>query len=186
MESRFPLVIIDEAQDLSNFREEFAKLIAKSKINVIVFGDVNQNINGGGEWFDKLTATDTKEESYRCPDDNCKWIRNNLDIKIFGNLNNGGINKIKISDVKSYDDSKRFLLYSQNPGKKSLEIEEIIDNWSGPKSTIKKAKGETIESDIVVVGKTLSVKNSYVALTRTTKTAYITFNLTKLKKEIIK
>ena len=173
MEKRFSFVIVDEAQDLKDFREEFVKLISDSKIDVIVLGDVYQNINGGGKWFGDLNATKSKNKSFRCPDNICKWLREKLGIEIYGNQNHGEVIKIHTSDVLKYDDSKRFLLYYS----KSKLNKNIIENWSGPKSTIKKAKGETIDSDIVIIGKKLDFKNSYTAITRTCKTAYITFDV---------
>lgn len=53
-------------------------------------------------------------------------------------------------------------------------MKEIVALWKGPKSTIKIAKGMTIEQDIVIVGKQLSEKNLYTALTRTRQDAYST------------
>lgn len=42
---------------------------------------------------------------------------------------------------------------------------EIIKNWKG-KKTIKKAKGQIIKNDIVIIGESLNVKNLYTAITR--------------------
>ena len=44
---------------------------------------------------------------------------------------------------------------------------EIINNWSGRICTIQSAKGETINEDIVIVGKSLNKKMMYTAATRT-------------------
>ena len=56
LKSRFSYIIIDEAQDLKGWREEFAKLLFDSDIFLLVLGDDNQNINGGGTWFEQLNS----------------------------------------------------------------------------------------------------------------------------------
>lgn len=173
MEIRFSYVIIDEAQDLKSFRENFAKLLPTSNLNLIVLGDDNQNINGGGQWFCNLTANTTKNQSIRCPEENCKWIRDNLNIDIYGNENQGNVQRITINNLTEYDDSRRILLYQAASG----QIKEYIENWHGPKYTIKGAKGETLKEDVVIVGKTMNHKNLYTALTRTTKSAYVMPNI---------
>lgn len=170
LESRFSYIIIDEAQDLKGYREEFAKLIYKSNIKLILLGDDNQNINGGGKWFEKLKADETKQVTYRCTENVCKWIRNNLQIDIYGNQNYGEYKKIKFSETLNYNDGKRVLLYSANTGKNK----EIIENWKGLKETIRKAKGSTIEKDVVIIGESLNRKNLYTAITRTKKNVYST------------
>ena len=170
LEARFSYVIIDEAQDLKGYREEFSKLLYESKIQLILLGDDNQNINGGGNWFESLSADETKNTTYRCTEKICKWIRDNLDIEIYGNLNFGEYKEIKLSEVLNFDDGERVLLYNSSAGKQK----EIIDLWNGEKFTIKKSKGDTIEKDIVIVGATLNKKNLYTAITRTTKNCYST------------
>ena len=85
--SRFYYIIIDEAQDLKNYQEKFVELLHDSKLITFISGDDNQNINGGGDWFAKLQADEIRNKSYRCPDTNCKWIRENLNIDINGNEN---------------------------------------------------------------------------------------------------
>ncbi len=170
--TRFTYIIIDEAQDLKGYREEFAKMIYNSNIKLILLGDDNQNINGGGEWFENLPATKIKFYTYRCSDEICKWIRDYLKIDIHGNDSNGKYIKIKYEDVLSYDDGKRTLLYVSKIGNNK----EIIDNWKGPKETIKKAKGSTILGDIVLIGRTLNKKNIYTAVTRTCGNAYSTIS----------
>lgn len=94
LSSRFNYIIIDEAQDLKGYREKFAKLLYNSKIPLILLGDDNQNINGGGIWFENLSADQIENISYRCPEANCKWIRENLNINISGNSNIGSVNII--------------------------------------------------------------------------------------------
>ncbi|MBP5444814.1 MAG: UvrD-helicase domain-containing protein [Acholeplasmatales bacterium] len=175
LESRFDFIIIDEAQDLSGFREEFAKLLSSSKIELIVLGDDNQRINQGGDWFCGLTATKTKNYSFRCPEDNCRWIREILKVNIFGNNNSGGVTKVSVDDVLEYDNGKRTLLYQL----KTDSTKNIIDNWSGDKYTIKTAKGMTIDQDIVIIGKTLNLNNMYTAVTRTVGKVYLTAELKK-------
>lgn len=59
----------------------------------------------------------------------------------------------------------RTLLYSQKSGKNI----DIINNWKGNKSTIRSAKGSTIECDIVIIGDKLNYKNLYTAITRSKK-----------------
>lgn len=167
---RFSYVIIDEAQDLKAYRESFANLLYNEGINLILLGDDNQNINGGGKWFENLTATETRVESFRCPESNCKWIRENLGITIYGNDNIGGYIKIDFENIIQLDNGKRVLLYKQSAGK----YKEIIKNWKGEKYTIQKAKGDTIENDIVIVGDTLNKKYLYTAITRTTQISYST------------
>lgn len=171
LKKRFALIIIDEAQDLKSYREEFAKILYDSDIRLIVLGDDNQNINSGGEWFERVRADETKTESYRCPENNCKWIRDNLKIKIYGNSASSNFDLLSYEDVHSYDDGNRMLLYAANLGK---ENKNIIYSWSGPKGTIKSVKGSTIKNDIVIIGKTMNKKNYYTAITRTTKNVYST------------
>ena len=168
LNSRFSYIIVDEAQDLQGYREEFAKLIYKSNIKLILLGDDNQNINGGGKWFEELEADETNTITHRCTEKVCEWIRNNLKIEIYGNSNEGEYKLIKHSEVLKYDDGKRVLLYSANIGKNK----EIIENWKGKKETIKKVKGSTIENDVVIIGMSLNKKNLYTAITRTKKNAY--------------
>ena len=94
LEKRFSYIIIDEAQDLKSYREEFAKLLYNSNINLIILGDDNQNINGGGIWFESLKPNLTEKKTYRCSENICKWIRDNLEIEIFGTENEGEYIKI--------------------------------------------------------------------------------------------
>ena len=168
LSSRFSYIIVDEAQDLKGYREEFAKLIYKSNIKLILLGDDNQNINGGGKWFEGLNADKTNLITHRCTEKICEWIRDNLKIEIYGNPNDGEYKSIKFSEILKYDDGKRVLLYSANTGKNK----EIIEKWKGRKETIKKVKGSTIENDIVIIGTSLNKKNFYTAITRTKKNAY--------------
>lgn len=172
LESRFDYIIIDEAQDIRpGYMEEFVDLLLKSKISLMVLGDPHQNINNGSEWFAKLTTTESiKHKTYRCPEVNCEWIRQNLNIEIYGKKINGGCSMITLSEINEYNDGQRFLLYSQ----KSPAFVEIINSWKGPKNTIRSAKGSTIEEDIVIIGKTMNVRNMYTAITRTTKKAFYT------------
>lgn len=170
IDSRFSYIIIDEAQDLKGYRERFAKLIYHSSIKLIILGDENQNINAGGDWFESLSADETQIHSCRCPDTNCKWIRENLQINIYGNDNPSQFLIIKWEGVLNLDDGNRVLIYSQNAGKNK----EIIEKWRGTKMTIKSAKGLTIDHDIVIIGATLSKKNLYTAITRTRKSVYST------------
>lgn len=175
LSKRFDFIIIDEAQDLKNYREKLAEALYNSKVKLIVLGDDNQNINGGGNWFESLTPTDTKNESFRCTENNCKWIRDNLNIDIYGNSNISEFKEIPFDEAIKYDDGIKTLLYSVNSGKNKV----IIDNWKGPKDTIKSAKGSTIYNDIVIIGSTIGRKNYYTAITRTTKSVYST--ITKIK-----
>ena len=170
LQKRFDYIIIDEAQDLSGYREKFAQLLYKSNIKLILLGDENQNINGGGKWFESLPPTKKENRSLRCPEKVCEWIRINLHIEIYGTKVEAKVNLINTEEIKEYDDGIKCLLYNASTG----SIKSIIDNWSGPTSTIKGAKGSTIKTDIVIIGKTLNKKNYYTALTRTTKNIYTT------------
>ena len=172
LEKRFSYIIIDEAQDLKSYREEFAKLLYNSNINLIILGDDNQNINGGGVWFEELKPDLVENKTHRCSENICKWIRDSLEIEIFGTENKGEYININNSEVMQYDDGKRVLLYHSNTGPNR----EIINNWKGDKQTIKKAKGSTIEKDIVIIGESLSIKNLYTAITRTTRNCYSTIS----------
>jgi len=168
---RFKYIIIDEAQDIKpGFMEDFAKLLLKSNIELVLLGDPRQNINGGSEWFGNLATTDQANKTYRCPDNNCSWIRDNLMIDIKGNKTVSVCQKIETISLDNYDDGSRFLLYSQS----SPTVKDSIDKWSGPKDTIRSAKGSTIDMDIVILGKTMNSRNLYTAITRTTKNAYFT------------
>lgn len=173
LESRFSYIIIDEAQDLKGYREDFAKLLYESNIQLILLGDDNQNINGGGIWFETLTPDETKNTTFRCTEKICKWIREKLTIEIYGNADFGEYKEIKISEVLAYDNGERVLLYNSNAGKNK----EIIDSWKGEKLTIKKSKGDTIEKDIVIVGGKLNKKNLYTAITRTKRNCYSTIKI---------
>ena len=171
IKNRFTCVVIDEAQDLKKgFREEFAKLLYESDIPVLFLGDDNQNINGGGGWFESLKADIKKNRSYRCPEQNCKWIRNNIKgIEIYGNESIGGINLITLESVKEIDDGKTVLLYCQNKGKAKI----VLEYWKGPNETIKSAKGRTISKNIVIVAGNINKKNLYTGITRTTQKCYL-------------
>lgn len=171
IKSRFAYVIIDESQDLNGYKEEFAKLLFDSDLSLIVLGDDKQNINGGGEWFESLIPDEERKNSFRCPENNCEWIRNNLSIEIYGNENHSDFNVISFDDVKKYDDGETVLLYAGRSGDK---LKTLVDCWNGPKETIKKSKGETINADIVIAGESLSKKAYYTAITRTTKNVYST------------
>lgn len=168
IESRFSFIIIDEAQDLNGYREEFGKLLEISKIPLIVLGDDNQNINGGGKWFEELIPTETKNISSRCPEINCKWIREHLGIEIYGNSNVSEFHVIDVDDISAYNNTETALLYiKEGPWNK-----EILESWKGPVETIKSAKGSTINKDVVICAKTLNDKFLYTAITRTTKSVY--------------
>lgn len=169
---RFSYVIIDEAQDLSDYREEFAKVLFESSIPLIILGDVNQNIVNGGKWFEGLDATEVKTESFRCPDGNCKWIRDNLNIEIYGNSDESSFLTISFENVVNYDDGFKTLLYHSQAGRNK----DIINGWKGPKETIKSAKGRTISGDIVIIGNDLNVKSYYTAITRTKASVYSTIS----------
>lgn len=170
MEKRFSYVIIDEAQDLKDFREKFAQLLYDSKLDFIVLGDDNQNIINYGKWFESLKFSEFKNHSFRTSDNICKWIRENLNIDIYGNDTKYSYYDIDYQDIKKYDNGNRVLIYN----KKIKSNEEIINNWKSEKYTIKSAKGTTIEKDIVIIGKSLSCRNLYTAITRTTKNVYCT------------
>ena len=117
-----------------------------------------------------MSPTDTKQESFRCPENNCKWIRENLNIDIYGNSNISEFKTITFDEVTNYDDGNKTLLYSASSGKNK----NIVDNWKGPKDTIKSAKGSTIYNDVVIIGSTINRKNYYTAITRTTGNVYST------------
>lgn len=172
LEKRFSYIIIDEAQDLKSYREEFAELLYNSNINLIILGDDNQNINGGGFWFERLKPDLVENKTHRCSEHICKWIRENLEIEIYGTKNEGKYINIDNSDVMQLDDGNKVLLYFSNVGSNR----EIINNWKGDKKTIKEAKGSTIKKDIVIIGKSLSIKNLYTAVTRTTQNCYSTIS----------
>ena len=171
LQDRFDFIIIDEAQDIkSGFMEDFAKLLHGSCIELILIGDPYQNVNNGGEWFGSLKLTERRQNvSYRCPDANCKWIRDNLKIDIRGNNSYGGYYEVNKEDVLKYDDGNRHLLYVSMSKK-----DTVIGQWKGKKTTIKSAKGSTIQDDIVIYGNTLNKKNMYTAITRTTKKVFST------------
>lgn len=174
IKARFDYVIFDESQDLGGSREAFAKLLFSSDIPTIFLGDENQRIMpGSGNWFEKVQATEIQNMSRRCPEENCKWIREVLGIDIYGDKSKAGsVETVRLEDVKELDDGRRVLLYQSKRGK----LTNLIENWSGPKSTIRSIKGSTIDCDIVIAGKSLNRRSYYVALTRTTKTAYTTID----------
>ena len=170
---RFSYIIFDETQDVKKHLEQFAILIYNSKIRSYYLGDCNQNINGGGTWFDNIQPTKLLNHSFRCPETNCKWIRENLNIDIIGNETISCFSSIQIEDAINYDDGLRILLYDGARGK---DIKELIHQWSGEKYTIKAAKGKTLSEDIVIIGKSLNKKSYYTAITRTTKNVFTTIS----------
>lgn len=172
IKERFAYVIIDEAQDLSGYKEGLVQLLGEADIETVILGDDNQNIMGGtGTWFESKAPTVSVTKSMRSPESICLWIRENLDIDIWGDDKlSGKYYQIDRNAVKEYDDGVRHLLYHAKSGKDKA----IIDSWNGPKSTIKTAKGSTIRQDIVVLGKKLNKKNLYTALTRTRSNVYST------------
>jgi hypothetical protein len=170
MAKRFSYIIIDEAQDLSGYRERFSSLLYDSDIRLRILGDDYQNINNGGNWFKDLSPFKTRNRTFRCSDVLCEWIRRELEIDINGLSTEANIVLINQADVLSYDNGERVLLYKS----RTKKFEEIIDNWTGKTDTIQSAKGTTIYADIVIVGDSLNKKNMYTAITRTTKSAYYT------------
>lgn len=172
---RFDYIIIDEAQDLNHYREEFAKVLFDSKIKIIVLGDMYQNINNGGPWFESLKPDEECIYSFRCPENNCKWIREHLLIDIYGVNEKSEIKQISYDEVEKYDDGKATLLYPANQGKNKI----IVSKWSGPKMTIKTSKGLTIKNNIVIIGKLLNKNNAYTAITRATGNVFYTFEVCK-------
>ncbi len=173
LKDRFDYIIIDEAQDLNGYRKSFAELLYNSDLKLILLGDDNQNINNGSKWFEGLKPNKVENTSYRCPETNCEWIRNNLKIDIYGNSNKSSFNIINYNEVEFYNDGKKFLLYFSNTNKNK----KIIENWRGPKDTIKSAKGSTIDEDIVIIGNKINNKNLYTAITRTTKSVFSTVKI---------
>lgn len=166
MSTRFHYVIFDEAQDLGGSREEFAKLLYDSNIPTIFLGDDFQKIMpGSGNWFEGIEATESQLHSKRCPEDNCRWIRENLGIEIYGDSDKtGGVEHVHSENISPLDDGTKMLLYHARKGK----LAGIIDNWTGPKSTIGKIKGRTVDTDVIIVGESLNKRSYYVAITRTT------------------
>lgn len=182
LRSRFDYIIIDEAQDLqSGFREDFAKLLYDNDFPVRLLGDSNQNINGGGDWFTQLEPDEGKNQSYRCPEGVCEWIRSVIGVDIHGKKDTkGAVYKITIDEIKRLNNGTRTLLYA----KRTNDYTEHIDNWSGEVYTIKKAKGLTIGQDIVILANDLKTNNLYTAMTRTTSNVYMT--VTKLNGRTIR
>ena len=186
LRSRFDYIIIDEAQDLQlGFRENFAKLLYDNDFPIRLLGDSNQNINRGGDWFNHLNADEEKNQSYRCSEGVCKWIRKFVGVEIYGKGNgekgsDGIVYKVTADKVKDLDDSTRTLLYV----KRTSRYVEYIDNWSGEVYTIKKAKGLTIKQDIVILANDLKTNNLYTAMKRTTNNVYTT--VTKLNGRTIR
>ncbi|QLY40605.1 UvrD-helicase domain-containing protein [Hujiaoplasma nucleasis] len=170
MSKRFSFIIFDEAQDLSGYREKFCSLLYSSNVSLRILGDDYQNINNGGVWFEKLSPSKINNLTYRCSDVLCEWIRRELDIDIQGVSRDASVSLITLEKVLNYDDGKRVLLYKSRIKK----LADTIDNWHGRTQTIQSAKGNTIDSDIVIIGDSLSKKNMYTAITRTTKSAYYT------------
>ena len=169
---RFSFIIVDEAQDLKNHLEIFAKLIHTSQIMTYFLGDSNQNINGGGKWFEDLETNNVISTSFRCPNDNCEWIRNNINIEIYGNGNKSDFKILSLNEVLSLDDGNRILLYNAASG----SLKDIVNQWSSEKHTIKEAKGKTLDKDVVIIGKSLNIKLYYTAITRTTKNVFSTIS----------
>lgn len=166
---RFSYVIIDEAQDLKQgFHEEFARCLFESSIKSIFYGDPHQNVNGGGKWFENVPPDERKNHSFRCPENNCRWIRENLSINIFGENKAGEVKSFVFSDVLQLNDGTRRLIYSN-----SRNLSEILNNWKGQKNTVKSIKGKTIDADVVIIGKSMGVDELYTSITRTTKNAYV-------------
>lgn len=183
LRSRFDYIIIDEAQDLqSGFREDFAKLLYDNDFPVRLLGDSNQNINGGGDWFNQLNSDEEKTRSCRCSEGVCKWIRQVVGVEIYGKGKDsaGIVCQVTADTVKDLDNSTRTLLYV----KRTSRYAEYIDNWSGKVYTIKKAKGLTIKQDIVILANGLKTNNLYTAMTRTTNNVYTT--VTKLNGRTIR
>lgn len=182
LRSRFDYIIIDEAQDLqSGFREDFAKLLYDNDFPVRLLGDSNQNINCGGDWFTQLEPDEEKTRSCRCPEGVCEWIRSVIGVDIHGKKDTkGAVYKITIDEIKRLNNGTRTLLYA----KRTNDYTEHIDNWSGEVYTIKKAKGLTIDQDIVVLANSLTTNNLYTAMTRTTSNVYMT--VTKLNGRTIR
>ena len=181
LRSRFDYIIIDEAQDLKpGFREDFAKLLYDNDFPVRLLGDSNQNINGGGDWFNQLNSNEENLRSCRCPEGVCEWIRQVVGIEIYGKDSDGIVRGVTADAVKDLDNSTRTLLYA----KRTSGYAEYIDNWSGEVYTIKKAKGLTIKQDIVILANDLKTNNLYTAMTRTTNNVYTT--VTKLNGRTIR
>lgn len=181
LRSRFDYIIIDEAQDLqSGFREEFAKLLYDNDFPVRLLGDSNQNINGGGDWFNQLNSDEEKTRSCRCSEGVCEWIRQVVGVEIYGKDSDGIVCKVTVDTVKDLDNSTRTLLYV----KRTSRYAEYIDNWSGEVYTIRKSKGLTIKQDIVILANDLKTNNLYTAMTRTTNNVYTT--VTKLNGRTIR
>lgn len=172
LQSRFSFIIFDETQDMKNHLENFAKLIYSSNIESYFLGDDYQNINGGGRWFEELSARRTLTYSHRCHENNCKWIRNNLKIDIYGNVSLSEFIEITLDEALLYDNGKRVLLYSAASG----SIKNIVSQWKGRKYTIKGVKGKTLEEDIVIIGRTMNKKVYYTAITRTKHSVFTTIN----------
>lgn len=179
LKTRFKYIIFDEAQDLKKHLELFAKLVYESELKSYFLGDDFQNINGGGKWFETLSPTKKLENSHRCPENNCKWIRENLHIDIYGeDRPECNVFKINGEDVLEYDDGNTVLLYDSCRG----EYKSIINEWKGKKLTIKSAKGKTIEDNIVIVGKSMNIKSYYTAITRTKRNVFTT--ISKINKNV--
>lgn len=170
IKKRFNYVIIDEAQDMKNHIELFTKALIDNNVKVVLYGDENQNINQGGHYFESLYTTETQTLSYRCSEGVCSWIRNELNIPIIGQDKPGCYKQVDLAEIEKYDNGNRTLLYQ----KIAPYNEKILRNWSGETYTIQESKGMTIDGEIVVLGKTLSKKFLYTAITRGTSNVYST------------
>ena len=124
-----------------------------------------------------MKPTEIKNHSYRCPENNCNWIRDKLGIDIYGNDNTSILKIISTLDVSDYDDGKRVLLYSSD----NTFTRGIINSWTGEKRGIKNAKGSTITEDVIIIGKTMQYKFLYTAITQNTKNVFITIKEKDIK-----
>lgn len=170
IDNRFSYIVFDEAQDLKAYHEEFSKVIFYSSIRSRFLGDDYQNINNGGKWFESLSPNKQMKRTHRCPDTNCLWIRENLDIEIYGNSDDATFSKVRFEDVSTLDNGNRMLLYNAKAGR----IKGIVEQWNGPHGTIKSVKGSTIFCDVIIVGVSMNRKNLYTAITRTKVNVYTT------------
>ncbi len=197
--------IIDEVQDISGRDFDFLLEISKTDVNMIFVGDFYQhtydtsrdgNVNKNlfkdlSKYIKKFTTngfvddSDSLVKSWRCSFSVCKYVLDNLGIKIYSNREiNDDTNVIEIFDegkkADILNDSSIIKLHHKNSFKFGIGHR----NWGD-------VKGEEFNNDICVLLnkdtaklhskgklkdlKPLTLNKLYVALTRTRGNVYVVY-----------
>jgi DNA helicase II / ATP-dependent DNA helicase PcrA len=201
LEKYYECVCIDEVQDFAANDFNFLVMIFKSNVSFLCVGDfyqhtfdtgsdgqtninLHKNFDSYKKRFTKaglLVDTTTLSESFRCPEEVCNFVSDNLDISISSNKKTKGSVKI-LNDVGSFepiykddnvvklfwDSSYKYQCFSNNWGKS-----KGIDSYEDVCVILTRTASSAYQKGELAKMSDLSKSKLYVACTRTNRNLYL-------------